>query len=113
FWIRKERSIIKLLKNISPSYNDVVLFEAFSVALEVGEYKGLKLDAAAFTSFSRDHLDIHGNYLNYFNSKFSLFKECKKRGGTIIIHRNIPFRYQFKDLARKNNNKLTIYDGSE
>jgi UDP-N-acetylmuramyl tripeptide synthase len=41
--------------------------------------KGLPVRAAAFTNFSRDHLDYHRRWTEYFEAKMRLFSKWSSR----------------------------------
>jgi UDP-N-acetylmuramoyl-L-alanyl-D-glutamate--2,6-diaminopimelate ligase len=46
--------------------------------------------AAAFTNFSRDHLDYHGTMEVYFDAKMRLFDEVLEPDGTAVIWTDDP-----------------------
>lgn len=48
---------------------DLLITEASSHALDQGRLHGLRLEAAAWTNFSQDHLDYHGTEQEYFAAK--------------------------------------------
>jgi UDP-N-acetylmuramoyl-L-alanyl-D-glutamate--2,6-diaminopimelate ligase len=48
---------------------DTLVMEVSSHALDQGRVHGLRLDAAAWTNFSQDHLDYHGDEASYFAAK--------------------------------------------
>jgi UDP-N-acetylmuramoyl-L-alanyl-D-glutamate--2,6-diaminopimelate ligase len=48
---------------------DILVMEISSHALDQGRVHGLRLDAAAWTNFSQDHLDYHGDEASYFAAK--------------------------------------------
>ena len=50
-----------------------VVMECSSHAIAQKKLFGLKFEALAFTSFSRDHLDFHKTMEEYWNTKLSLF----------------------------------------
>ncbi|MCL2061987.1 MAG: UDP-N-acetylmuramoyl-L-alanyl-D-glutamate--2,6-diaminopimelate ligase [Firmicutes bacterium] len=52
---------------------EYVVMEASAHALALSKLEGVVFDAAAFTNFSRDHLDFFNNMENYFNAKKRLF----------------------------------------
>lgn len=60
-------------------------FEASSHGLAQYRTEGLPVHAAAFTNFSRDHLDYHETMEAYFEAKMRLFSEVVDPGGTAII----------------------------
>ncbi len=60
-------------------------FEASSHGLAQYRTEGLPVHAAAFTNFSRDHLDYHGTMQAYFEAKMRLFEEVVEPDGTAVI----------------------------
>ncbi len=60
-------------------------FEASSHGLAQFRTEGLPVRAAAFTNFSRDHLDYHGTMEEYFEAKMRLFSEVVEPDGTAIV----------------------------
>jgi UDP-N-acetylmuramoyl-L-alanyl-D-glutamate--2,6-diaminopimelate ligase len=60
-------------------------FEASSHGLAQYRTEGLPVHAAAFTNFSRDHLDYHGTMEAYFEAKMRLFEEVVEPDGTAIV----------------------------
>ncbi len=60
-------------------------FEASSHGLDQHRIEGIRVDAAAFTNLSRDHLDYHGTMEAYFAAKMRLFTQLVKDGGTAVI----------------------------
>jgi UDP-N-acetylmuramoyl-L-alanyl-D-glutamate--2,6-diaminopimelate ligase len=60
-------------------------FEASSHGLAQYRTEGLPVQAAAFTNFSRDHLDYHGTMEAYFEAKMRLFSEVVEPDGTAVI----------------------------
>jgi len=65
-------------------------FEASSHGLAQYRTEGLPVRAAAFTSFSRDHLDYHESMEEYFEAKMRLFEEVVDRAGTAVIWGDDP-----------------------
>ena len=56
-----------------------VAMEASSHGLDQRRLDGVEIKTAAFTNFSRDHLDYHTSYEDYFNAKKGLFERlCPK-----------------------------------
>ena len=62
-----------------------VAYEASSHGLDQHRAEGVPLDAAAFTNFSRDHLDYHETMEAYFEAKMRLFDELLPSGKPAII----------------------------
>lgn len=109
FWCRERGSIRKVISQLSPGKDAIVLMEAYSISILVDEWLGTRLDVAAFTSFGRDHLDIHSSIDEYFETKFKLFQKCLKPEGTMIIHKSIPNTSRFRELSENNNNPIIFY----
>ncbi|NBX76463.1 MAG: UDP-N-acetylmuramoyl-L-alanyl-D-glutamate--2,6-diaminopimelate ligase, partial [Proteobacteria bacterium] len=51
------------------------IMEVSSIALDQNRVGGCHFQAAIFTNFSQDHLDYHGTFENYFQSKLKLFTD--------------------------------------
>ncbi len=60
-------------------------FEASSHGLDQFRTEGVPVRAAAFTNFSRDHLDYHGTMDSYFAAKMRLFDEVVEDGGAAVV----------------------------
>lgn len=62
-----------------------VAYEASSHGLSQFRNEGLNVAAAAFTNFSRDHLDYHGSMEEYFAAKMRLFDEVVADDATAVV----------------------------
>ncbi len=60
-------------------------FEASSHGLAQFRTEGLALQAAAFTNFSRDHLDYHETMDAYFEAKMRLFEDVLEPGARAVV----------------------------
>ena len=67
-----------------------VAYEASSHGLDQHRCEGVPLAAAAFTNFSRDHLDYHETMEAYFEAKMRLFEELLEPGKTSVIWTDDP-----------------------
>jgi len=62
-----------------------VAYEASSHGLDQSRAEGVPLAAAAFTNFSRDHLDYHETMDAYFEAKMRLFEALLPAGKPAVI----------------------------
>ena len=69
---------------------DHAAFEASSHGLSQFRTEGLPVRAAAFTNFTRDHLDYHGTMEEYFEAKMRLFSEVVDAAGVAVIWADDP-----------------------
>ncbi len=67
----------------------------------------LKFKTCIFTSFSRDHLDLHQTMEKYWQTKIELFTNYMREDGHVIIHKNIQTTGNFPSLKNK---ELIIYE---
>ncbi|MCM0019876.1 MAG: UDP-N-acetylmuramoyl-L-alanyl-D-glutamate--2,6-diaminopimelate ligase, partial [Tagaea sp.] len=67
-----------------------VAMEASSHGLDQCRLDGVKLQAAAFTNLSRDHLDYHADMDAYFAAKRRLFDTLLPRGSVAVLNADIP-----------------------
>jgi UDP-N-acetylmuramoyl-L-alanyl-D-glutamate--2,6-diaminopimelate ligase len=59
--------------------------EASSHGLQQRRIDGVALSAGAFTNISRDHLDYHASFEEYFAQKLRLFRELLPLGATAVV----------------------------
>jgi UDP-N-acetylmuramoyl-L-alanyl-D-glutamate--2,6-diaminopimelate ligase len=86
-----------------------VAYEASSHGLDQHRAEGVPLAAAAFTNFSRDHLDYHPTMEAYFEAKMRLFDELLPAGNPAAIWTDDPKSGEVIDRARKRGHEvLTI-----
>jgi len=81
-------------------------FEASSHGLAQYRTEGLPVRAAAFTNFSRDHLDYHITMDEYFEAKMRLFSEVVEPDGIAVIWTDDPRSDEVIDRARTRGLKL-------
>lgn len=67
-----------------------VAYEASSHGLDQYRTEGLPVRAAAFTNFSRDHLDYHGTMDAYFEAKMALFERVVDVDGVAVVWTGDP-----------------------
>ncbi|MEP7130269.1 MAG: UDP-N-acetylmuramoyl-L-alanyl-D-glutamate--2,6-diaminopimelate ligase [Sphingomicrobium sp.] len=83
-----------------------VAYEASSHGLDQHRCEGVPLAAAAFTNFSRDHLDYHGTMDAYFEAKMQLFDELLPAGSPAVIWTDDPKSAEVIERAEKRGHKL-------
>ncbi len=81
----------KLLKSLAEQGVTHAAMEASSHGLEQRRLDGVTLEAAAFTNLSRDHLDYHHTYSEYFAAKAGLFERVLPIGATAVINMDDSF----------------------
>ena len=86
-----------------------VAYEASSHGLDQHRAEGVPLAAAAFTNFSRDHLDYHETMDAYFEAKMRLFEQLLPAGKPVIVWTDDPKSDEVIDRAtRAGHEVLTI-----
>ncbi len=86
--------------------------EASSHGLEQRRLDGVRLSAAAFTNFSQDHLDYHGDLDSYFAAKAGLFDRVLPEDATAIVNLEDPRGEEVVRLAqRRGQDVLTVGRG--
>jgi len=103
--------IVSLYKNLSLLKNhaiDDVAIEVSSIGLEQGRVGGLDIEIGAFTNFTQDHLDYHGDMTKYFACKMILFKKVVLNQGFAVVNADIT---EFQDIQKIcQNRKIKIFD---
>ena len=78
-----------------------VAYEASSHGLDQHRAEGVPLAAAAFTNFSRDHLDYHETMDAYFEAKMRLFERLLPPGKPAVIWTDDPKSDEVIERSRK------------
>jgi UDP-N-acetylmuramoyl-L-alanyl-D-glutamate--2,6-diaminopimelate ligase len=86
---------------------DHVAYEASSHGLDQYRAEGVPIAAAAFTNFSRDHLDYHPSMDAYFEAKMRLFDEVIEPGRTAVVWTDDPKSDQVIERAKRRGLKLS------
>jgi UDP-N-acetylmuramoyl-L-alanyl-D-glutamate--2,6-diaminopimelate ligase len=83
-----------------------VAYEASSHGLDQHRCEGVPLAAAAFTNFSRDHLDYHETMEAYFEAKMRLFDELLEPGKPSIIWADDPRSKEVIERSRRRGHQV-------
>ena len=83
-----------------------VAYEASSHGLDQHRCEGVPLSAAAFTNFSRDHLDYHETMDAYFEAKMRLFEELLPEGRPAVIWTDDPRSDEVIERCRRRGHEL-------
>ena len=95
--------IVTFLSNVAGLAREGVshlAFEASSHGLSQYRTAGVRVAAAAFTNFGRDHLDYHGTMEDYFAAKLRLFSEVLAEDGTAVVWADDPAAARVAEVAR-------------
>ncbi len=88
--------------------------EASSHGLDQHRLDGVTLKAAAFTNLSRDHLDYHATYDDYFLAKLRLFGELLQPGSVAVLNTETHVYDELVDICwGRGLGILTVGDGGE
>ena len=79
--------------------------ETSSEAFYRGRLQTMTFDISAYTNVTSEHLNIHGSFENYLESKKMLFKQTKSDGYCILNHDD---KY-FEDMKSACNGKVLTY----
>ncbi len=94
----------EILQKIKKSGVNNVIIEASSHGLKQNRLDGLKFKIGIFTNLSRDHLDYHSSYKDYFDSKMLLFKNLMYKNSYIVYDKEINISNSIKKTVK--NKKL-------
>ncbi len=103
--------VLRDLRDINVSH---VCVEASSHGLAQARVDGVRLMAGAFTNISRDHLDYHDTFEDYFNQKARLFSELLEPGAGAVIFSDSPEAKQVIRIAGDHGlNVLTVGESGD
>lgn len=102
---------ISLHKTLS-QIKDAAVIEASSIGLEQHRLDGVKINAAAFTNFTRDHLDYHENMEEYFRCKTLLFDILADDGVAVLNSELQEFKVKQKKITFGKNADLELINST-
>jgi len=88
-----------------------VAYEASSHGLDQHRAEGVPLAAAAFTNFSRDHLDYHETMDAYFEAKMRLFEDLLAPGKPAVVWTDDPKSDEVVERAVRRGLKVLTIGG--
>ena len=80
----------RLFYNMRKEKISHITMEVSSSALELHRVDNIDYDIVALNNISREHIDLHGSFEEYFNTKAKLIKNMK-RGGWAILNLDCPY----------------------
>lgn len=86
-----------------------VALETSSEAFYRGRLQAMQFDISAYTNVTSEHLNIHGTFENYLDSKLNLFRQTKKDGFCILNHDDS----YFEQVKAACNGKILTYGRGE
>jgi len=95
-----------ILANLAKDGVTHLALEASSHGLQQRRIDGVTLAAGAFTNISRDHLDYHASFEDYFAQKLRLFRELLPRGAIAVVDADSEGSARVADEAEAHGLKL-------
>ncbi len=99
----------RILQGLSDRGYTHLVMEASSHGLDQHRLDGVRLQAAAFTNLTRDHLDYHGDEESYFRAKARLFLELLPEGGAAVINVDDARTDALEAIALENRHRYIAY----
>ena len=94
----------KLFSDMVSAGCEYCVMEVSSHSLELDRVYGCEFETGIFTNLTRDHLDFHKSFDNYYNAKFKLFMRSK----TAIINIDDNYGYRVLNDAKQIEGKKII-----
>ncbi len=99
----------RLLSDMARAGVTHAAIEASSHGLAQKRLDGVQLRAAAFTNLTRDHLDYHATFEEYFAAKAGLFNRVLPEEGTAVINLDDPKGIDLsKDITARGQNLIGV-----
>ncbi len=96
----------KLFKDMVEANCEYCVMEVSSHSLYLDRVYGCEFEVGIFTNLTRDHLDFHKSFDNYYNAKFKLFERSK----ACVINVDDDYGYRvLKDIEKLGNKVVKTY----
>ena len=96
----------KLFKDMVDEGCEYCVMEVSSHSLQLDRVYGCEFEVGIFTNLTRDHLDFHKTFENYYNAKFKLFERSKAS----VINVDDDYGYRvLKDVEKLENKMVRTY----
>ncbi|MBU5456199.1 UDP-N-acetylmuramoyl-L-alanyl-D-glutamate--2,6-diaminopimelate ligase [Caproiciproducens sp. MSJ-32] len=96
----------KLFRDMVEDGCEYCVMETSSHSLELDRVYGCEYEVGIFTNLTRDHLDFHKTFDNYYNAKFKLFERSK----AAVINIDDDYGYRvYKDVEKLGNKLIKTY----
>jgi UDP-N-acetylmuramoyl-L-alanyl-D-glutamate--2,6-diaminopimelate ligase len=92
-------TLFRTLARLADVGIDHVAFEASSHGLAQYRIDGVRLSAAGFTNISRDHLDYHATFEDYFYAKARLFGEVLAPSGVAVLNADADYVRELEEIC--------------
>ncbi|MHA3913792.1 UDP-N-acetylmuramoyl-L-alanyl-D-glutamate--2,6-diaminopimelate ligase [Halovulum sp. GXIMD14793] len=89
----------RLLADLAKEKVSHAAMEASSHGLAQCRLDGVRLRAAAFTNISRDHLDYHADFEDYFQAKAGLFTRVLGKDGIAVLNLDDQYGQKLRDIC--------------
>jgi UDP-N-acetylmuramoyl-L-alanyl-D-glutamate--2,6-diaminopimelate ligase len=94
------------LARLSQEGVDHLVVEASSHGLDQFRLDGVRVAAAAFTNITRDHLDYHADFADYFSAKMRLFTQLLAEDGVAVVNADVPQGGEVAVIAAKRSARV-------
>ena len=102
-------SLHRLLRDVADEGIEYLAFEASSHGLAQNRVDGVRIQAAAFTNLSRDHLDYHRDFEEYLGEKLKLFTDILQPDGCAVVNADSMDGARVIAVARKRKLRLLTF----
>ncbi len=102
----------RILHQLKSHDIDNVILEASSHGLDQSRIDGVRIKAAAFTSFGQDHLDYHKDIESYLEAKLLLYNKVMSQNSIAIINSDMDITERIIHECQKYHHKVLTYGKS-
>lgn len=99
----------EMLSELVKNHIDYAAIEASSHGLDQHRLDGVRVEAAAFTNLTRDHLDYHPSMEDYFAAKSRLFLDFKLSSNAAIINVDDVYGRRLAEQCRGAGRRVVAY----
>jgi UDP-N-acetylmuramoyl-L-alanyl-D-glutamate--2,6-diaminopimelate ligase len=98
-----------MLQALKTAKIEHVALEASSHGLDQYRLDAVRLDAAALTTITRDHLDYHGTLEAYLAAKARLFETLLPEGKTAVLNMDDAYAPALRETCERRRHRIVTY----
>lgn len=102
--------LAKRLRELADEGVEAIAMEVSSHAIELGRIRGVEFAAGAFTNLGEEHLDFHGTFEEYGETKLDFFRRLAEQEAFGVVNADDPWGARFLEAGPERTWRFSLSD---